>query len=111
MSPRGNAAATAYDWPGNVNELKNVVDRCELSGGASGRAGDLPTKLAARRSHILTAHQLATEPRATRYDSWHVIIGDVSIHTAHTAARRRDILVLFRNLGDDRFSCQQERGD
>lgn len=37
---------TAYDWPGNVNELKNVVDRCELLGrGEVVEPADLPTEI------------------------------------------------------------------
>jgi DNA-binding NtrC family response regulator len=42
----------AYDWPGNIRELRNVVERLQiLHEGSEVRAGDLPAELRQAREH------------------------------------------------------------
>ena len=51
-------ALTDYDWPGNVSELKNAIERaCALSSGPILHMGDLPTQLQNfRLQHEPVAH-------------------------------------------------------
>jgi DNA-binding NtrC family response regulator len=46
ISPRALEALTAYDWPGNIRELSNAIERAMLfCDGESIELGDLPTEV------------------------------------------------------------------
>ena len=52
VSPAFIERASAYDWPGNIRELENVVERAlVMSGGALLDGSDLFTPVAAGREH------------------------------------------------------------
>jgi DNA-binding NtrC family response regulator len=51
LSPEAIAALVAHDWPGNIRELANAIERATiLSGGGTIGPEHLPTQLPARRS-------------------------------------------------------------
>jgi DNA-binding NtrC family response regulator len=50
----------AYDWPGNIRELRNVVERLQiLHEGAEVRAGDLPAELRRGREGVAPSEEPA----------------------------------------------------
>jgi transcriptional regulator of acetoin/glycerol metabolism len=46
--------ALAYDWPGNVRQMENVIDRAALLAGADGRITDLRLAAPAEAARRLT---------------------------------------------------------
>ena len=50
LTPEAMAALQTHDWPGNIRELANVIERATiLSGGGPIHSEHLPTQLPARR--------------------------------------------------------------
>ena len=55
FAPGAMAAMLAYDWPGNIRELQNVVESASVMGvGAMIELGDLPPELVAAHKAIST---------------------------------------------------------
>jgi len=51
FSPEAMAALVSYDWPGNIRELRNVIERLQiLHHGGEVRPDDLPAELRAARA-------------------------------------------------------------
>jgi DNA-binding NtrC family response regulator len=51
LTPEAVEALMAHDWPGNIRELANAIERATiLSGGGPIHAEHLPTQVPARRS-------------------------------------------------------------
>jgi len=58
-------AMTAYDWPGNVSEMENALERaCTLSSGPVLHLGDLPTQL--QNAHLAERRGAHLTPSADR---------------------------------------------
>ena len=61
IAPDAMAALMAYRWPGNIRELKNVVERIVLKGaGRIIKASDLPPEVLAAKPAVTTAQ--SSEP-------------------------------------------------
>src|SRR5271166_3643550 len=68
ISPEALEALSAHDWPGNIRELANAIERASiLAGNGSIRAEHLPTQFPARgrTQHSAAAHPPISSPHFT----------------------------------------------
>lgn len=75
LSPDVLAAFEAYSWPGNIRELRNVIERCMILGGSTIGLTDLPPEIASHGQMLRDSHSIATmnsQHSSTHLEPWHI---------------------------------------
>lgn len=98
-SPQALAVLGAYSWPGNLAELREVVEYAGLHASLAGRESIEPVDLPDR---LMAARAASTE---TDNYEWHLVLAELSLVEAALAADRRLLRgQTARRLGyNDRF--------
>jgi two-component system response regulator HydG len=92
-------AMTAYDWPGNVSEMENALERaCTLSSGPVLHLGDLPTQL--QNAHLAERRGTHLTPSAGRLSA---PSGEEEPVVPLVEMEKQAILDALRKLGGDKI--------
>lgn len=105
FTPQALAALRAYDWPGNIRELENAIERAVV-------LGDLPTvqledlpdsildsSLSAPGSAPAFHRSIHDAKRQAILDAWRISSGDYKAAAAHLGVHPNSLLRMIRNLG------------
>jgi DNA-binding NtrC family response regulator len=94
----------AYDWPGNIRELRNVIERAvALSGGPEIQPADLPDTLVRSLSQ-------ASPPLPLSQQDPHLLEQQTSLHAVRGDAEATYITEVLRKHGNNRLRAAGELG-
>lgn len=71
LDPSVISAFEAYPWPGNIRELRNVLERCMILSGSTIGLVDLPPEIASH-SRLTTSTTTAPSTPKDGIEPWHV---------------------------------------
>lgn len=93
LTPEALSVLSSYDWPGNIRELRNVVERAVLLCRSSAISpSDLPDNLRGKRRR--TSDPLDGETRLAEVEKAHILKVLESVH--HNRSHAADLLGIHR---------------
>lgn len=75
LDPSVFAAFASYPWPGNIRELRNVIERCMILGGSTIVLADLPPEIASHGQSSISYHPISSvnsQISLNNIEPWHI---------------------------------------